>query len=103
MDLDLYRILKESKLDKKDYNEVSKVLTRLLNEKYSKEVVLDKLVHQANFDKDVFMKYWVAKRKREDKPTCTLSNQEKALELGFDYNCSFGGLVVGLIDYYFEK
>lgn len=102
MDLLLHKFLKESKIEKKDFNEVSKVLTRLLNEKYNEKVILEQLVHQANFDKDVFLNYFMDRVMKEDKPICTLQNHEKSNELGFDKNSIFGSIVIGLTDYFFK-
>ncbi len=102
MNRDLHKMLRESKLDKEDYNEVSKILTRLLDEKYNKNVILERLVHQANFDKDIFMHYMFKVRK-ESGISCYETKDGKADALGFDRTTSFGYQSVTFIDFFFEN
>lgn len=103
MDLLLHKFLKESKIEKKDFNEVSKVLTRLLNEKYNEKVIMEQLVHKANFDKDVFYRYWYQALRENPISYCRLGNMEKATKIGFDNHSAFGSILVGLADYFIEN
>lgn len=102
MDLDLLKILKGSNINEADYKEVSKILTRLLNEKYNKEVVIEKLLSQAKFDRDVFYGYW-KKKQKESGIGCYQISRDKANEFGFDRNYQFGSLAVTFIDFFFDN
>ncbi len=103
MDKDLHKLLESSKIEKKDYSRVSSILTRLLETKYNEKVIMERLVHEAKFDKQVFLRYYKQKSREKESVSCFEKKHIKAKEFGFDENSMFGGLIVTFTDYFYDN
>ena len=100
---ELRKLLKNSTISENNHKEIESIFNKLLETKYNKEKVIEKLLHQANFDVNVFQNYWAKTNFHCINNLCNDDNVKKAREEGFDQESSFGTVVVGLVDYFIKN
>lgn len=95
--------LRDSKIPREHFQEIDIIFKRMLKENYSKEVIMERLLHKATFDIDVFMRYFDKVSRQSDMPWCIHASLEDADNIGFDTNHPFGKIALGLINNLFNN